>query len=93
MRLLTIALVTLASVASCSSSKPSADAADASPADAQQESASPGDVLHCSCGASAVITAPSVATEVSADTCTVTQNGDGPHYSAQTTTGAPCAST
>jgi hypothetical protein len=93
MRLLKIALVTLAFVASCSSSEHSVDPTDASPVDTQQESAPAGDVLGCRCGESAVITTPSVAKNVSADTCTIAQNGDGPYYSAQTTTGAPCMAT
>ncbi|HEX4403488.1 MAG TPA: hypothetical protein VH560_01590 [Polyangia bacterium] len=81
-------------VASCSSAHTSADAAtDAPPADASQESASTSDVVVCRCPDSAVITAPAIATNVSGDTCTVTQNGYGPHYSAQTTTGAPCIAT
>ena len=99
MRLPRIALVTLALLASCSersleATTHAADAAaDAALADAQQESASAGDGLVCRCGESALIMAPSVATNVSADTCTVAQNGDGPYYSAKTTTGDPCTAT
>jgi hypothetical protein len=94
MRLLRIALVTLALVASCSSGHSSVEATmDAASADTQQESPSAGDDLVCRCGESALIMAPSVATNVSADTCTVSQNGDGPYYSAKTTTGDPCIAT
>lgn len=94
MRLLRIELVTLAVVASCSSGHSSVDATmDAAPADTQQEGASAGDDLVCRCPESASILTPSVATSVSADTCTVAQNGDGPFYSAKTTTGAPCIAT
>jgi hypothetical protein len=93
MRLLKIALATLAFVASCSSSEHSVDPTDASRVDTQQESAPAGDVLVCRCPESAGITTPSVATNVSADTCTIAQNGDGPYYSARTTTGAPCMAT
>ena len=94
MRLLRIALFNLALVASCSSEHSSIGATtDAATADTQQESASAGDGHVCRCPEAAVITTPSVATNVSADTCTVVQNGDGPNYSAKTTTGAPCIAT
>src|SRR5947207_798522 len=94
MRLLRIALVNLALLASCSSEHSSVDGTtDASSADTQQESASADDVLACRCVESALIKAPSVATNVSADTCIVVQNGDSPYYSAETTTGAPCIAT
>jgi hypothetical protein len=94
MRLLGIALVIMALVSSCSSEHSSADATtDVASADTQRESASAGDVFVCRCGEAAVIQAPSIATNVSADTCTVTHNGDGPNYSAETTTGASCVAT
>lgn len=89
-----IALVALALVAPGSCEHSSVEATtDAASADTQQESASADDVLVCRCGESAAIKAPSMATSVSADTCTVTQNGDGPYYSAKTTTGDPCIAT
>jgi hypothetical protein len=66
---------------------------DARSEDTQQDSASAGDVPLCRCGIPAVIMVPTVATAVSADTCVVSQNGDGPNYSAETTTGAPCVAT
>jgi hypothetical protein len=91
MRLLRIAFVPLALLASCSSEHTSADAAtDSASADTQQDSASVFDVAVCRCSESALIQTPSVATSVSADTCIVAQNGDGPYYSAETKTGDPC---
>jgi len=62
-------------------------------ADAQQESASAATDVVCRCPESATIMTSSVATNVSADTCTVVQNGNGPAYSAKTTTGDPCVAT
>lgn len=93
MRLVRIALVTIALVASCSGGHSSADATMDAPADSQQDSAPAGDDLVCRCGESARIQTPSIATSVSADTCIVDQSGDGPYYSATTTTGDPCTAT
>jgi hypothetical protein len=91
MRLLRIAFVPLALLAACSSEHTSGDSAiDSAAADTQQDSPYEGDVAVCRCSESALIQAPSVATNVSADTCTVAQNGGGLYYSAETKTGDPC---
>jgi hypothetical protein len=66
---------------------------DAAPVDAPQETSSVSDGHVCRCPSSVPIMAPAIATNVSADTCTVVQNGDGPYYSATTTTGDPCVAT
>jgi hypothetical protein len=88
---LRITLVTLVLVTSCSGNSSVDAMVDADQTDASQDSSSAGDDHVCRCGESALIMPPSVATSVSADTCTVVQNGPG--YSAMTTTGDPCIAT